>query len=68
MSYLQSFLCPSASQSISGPAITVENHTEALNLLRERYGNTQVQISAHVKQFVSLSPVKGMNDVLVCET
>ena len=31
--------------------------------MHERYGNTQVQISDQVKQFVSLPPVKSMNDV-----
>ena len=62
-SYLQSFLCPSASESISGLTMIAENYTEAINLLHERYYNTQVQISAHVKQFVSLHPVKSMNFV-----
>ena len=42
--------------------MTAENYTESINLLYER-GNTQVQIVAHVKQFVSLPPVKIMNDV-----
>ena len=57
------FLCSSASESISGLTVTAENYTEAIKLLHERYGNTQVQISAHIKQFVSLPPVKSMNDV-----
>ena len=61
--YLQSFLCSSASESIYKLTRTAENYTEAINLLHERYGNTQVQISAHVKQFVSLPPVKSMNGV-----
>ena len=62
-SYLQSFLWSSASQSIYKLTRSAENYTEAINLLHERYGNTQVQISAHVKQFVSLPPVKSMNGV-----
>ena len=61
-SYL-SFLCSSASESIHKLTRTAENYTEAINLLQERYGNTQVQISAHVKQFVSLPPVKSINGV-----
>ena len=61
-SYL-SFLCSSASESIYKLTRTAENYTEAINLLHERYGNIQVQISAHVKQFVSLPPVKSMNGV-----
>ena len=62
-SYLQSFLCSSASQSIYKLTRSAENYTEAINLLHERYGNIQVQISANVKQFVSLPPAKSMNGV-----
>ena len=39
--------------------MTAENYTKAINLLHELYGNTQVQISIPVKQFVSLTPVKS---------
>ena len=62
-SYLQSFLCSSASQSIYKLTRSAENYTEAINSLHERYGNIQVQISANVKQFVSLPPAKSMNGV-----
>ena len=48
-SYLQSFLCSSASESIYGLPRTAENYTEAINVLHEHYGNTQVQIGAHLK-------------------
>ena len=34
-----------------------------MNLLHERYGNTQVQLSAYVRQFVSLPSAKSMNGV-----
>ena len=62
-SYLQSFLWSSASQSTYKLTRSAENYTEAINLLHERYGHPQVQISAHVEQFVSLPPVKSMNGV-----
>ena len=43
LSCLQSFLCSSASESISGLTMTAENYyTEAINLSHKRYGNTQV--------------------------
>ena len=41
--------------------MTPENYTEAVNLLHGR--NTQVQIGAHVKQFISPPLVKIMNNV-----
>ena len=43
--------------------MTAENYAEAIHLLHERFGNTQVQISARVKHLISLPPVKSMNDV-----
>ena len=48
-SYLQSFLCSSTIESIYRLTRTAENYTEAINVLHEHYGNTQVQIGAHLK-------------------
>ena len=52
--YLQSFLSPSASECISGLTTTAENYNGAVELLKQRYDNTQVLINAHMQQFVSL--------------
>ena len=61
--YLQSFLSPSASKCISGLTTTAENYNEAVELLKQRYGNTQVLINAHMQQFISLPVIKSVNDV-----
>ena len=48
---------------ISGLTLTSENYKEAMDLLRQRYANPQVLISAHMKKFVSLSNVKSVHDI-----
>ena len=60
-SYLQSFLCFSVIES--GLTVIPENYTEAKNILHKRYGNTIVQIIGLVNYFISLHPVKSMNNV-----
>ena len=61
--YLKSYLCDSANSVISGLTLTSENYKEAIDLLRQRYANPQVLISAHMKTFVPLNSVKSFNDV-----
>ena len=61
--YLKSYLCDSANSVISGLTLTSENYKEAMDLLRQRYANPQVLISAHMKKFVSLSNVKSVHDI-----
>ena len=61
--YLQSFLSLSASECISGLTTTAENYNEAVELLKQRYGNTQVLINAHMQQSVSFPVIKSVNDV-----
>ena len=60
--YLQSFLSPSISECIFGLTITAENYKEVVELLKQRYGNTQVSINANMQQFL-LSVIKFVNDV-----
>ena len=60
---LKSCLCDSTNSVISGLTLTSENYKEAIDLLRQRYANPQVLISAHMKKFVSLNNVKIVHDV-----
>ena len=60
---MQSFLSPSASECISGLTTTAENYNAAIELLKKKYGNTQVLINAYMQQFVSLPVIKSVNDV-----
>ena len=59
--YLQSSW--SASACIFGLTTTAENYNETVGLLKQRCGNTQVLINAHMQQFVSLPVIKSVNGV-----
>ena len=48
-SYLKSFLCPSAYETISGLVLTSQNYLEVVELLKQRYGNTQILINTYVE-------------------
>ena len=52
--YLVSLLEGSALRSIKGLAITEENYQAALDILQERFGNSQQIISAHMDELLKL--------------
>ena len=60
---MKSFLCDSAKLKISGLSLSSENYKEAIDLLKQCYGNTQVLINAFVKKFVQLPAVQNSNNV-----
>ena len=60
--YLRSLLEGVAAATISGLPLKAENYDEAVNLLKSRYGNKQVLISAHIEKLLHL-PVVSVNDV-----
>ena len=53
-SYLKTFLCDSANATISGLSLSAANYVQAVELLKERYGNSQVLISAYMNLFIYL--------------
>ena len=52
--YLKSFIYGQVAETISGFSLTDENYKEAITLLKERYGNKQVLIFAHVESLFKL--------------
>ena len=62
-SYLKLFLCPSAYETIFGLALTNQNYLEVVELLKQRYGNTQLLINTYMEQFVKLDKIGKSNDV-----
>ena len=48
---------------VSGLSLSSSNYNHALQLLQERYGNTQVLINAYMNKFVTIPPVKNDRDV-----
>ena len=59
---MKTFLNGSALSCISGLTLTTKNYDEAVKILEERFGNTQILISVFMQQFVSLPKIKSAND------
>ena len=50
--YLKRYLSGQALSAISGLSLNAENYKEAITLLKDRYGNPQVLISAHMESLL----------------
>ena len=61
--YLKSFYFNSAKSCISGLSLSSANYFEAIELLKQRYGNPQMLNNAYMKRFVQLPVIKNNNDV-----
>ena len=59
LNYLRTFLEGEAQHTISGLSLTNGNYNEALDLLKNRFGNNQVIISAHMNTLVKLPSVNN---------
>ena len=57
--YLRIFLEGEAQHTISGLSLTNDNYNEALNLLKNHFGNNQVIISAHMNTLVKIPSVNN---------
>nr|XP_047142821.1 uncharacterized protein LOC124817075 [Hydra vulgaris] len=57
--YLKSLLEGNASLSIQGLAITGENYRTAIKILKERFGDEQVIISAHMDALLNFQPTQS---------
>ena len=62
-SYLKSLLEGPAEDCISGLTLTTENYQEAVELLKSRFGNTQLLINRYAESFDELKVIKSMNQV-----
>ncbi|GIX68191.1 uncharacterized protein CEXT_692751 [Caerostris extrusa] len=61
--YLKSLLTDSAATAISGLPLTPENYRKAVEILKERFGKTEILISAHTNRLLNLEPVRNTNDI-----
>ncbi|GBM19339.1 hypothetical protein AVEN_195979-1 [Araneus ventricosus] len=73
--YLKSYLINDAEIAIRGLALKSENYDLALNILKERFGRTDMIIDAHMSQLLNLNPVRKSQDAKslrrlysICET
>ena len=63
-SYLHGLLKNSAKECIEGLALTTANYEEAIKILKERFGNPQVIISAHMESLVKIKPIVNIDNVI----
>ena len=61
--YLKRYLGNQALAVVSGLSLTGANYKEAMELLRGRYGNPQVLISAYMESLLKLGKVKSVSDI-----
>ena len=55
---MKSVLCDSAKLTISGFSLSSANYKEAIDLLKQRYGNTKVLINAFMKKLFNFQQFK----------
>jgi len=61
--YLLRFLSGKALSCVKGLTLSSENYLQALGLLKERFGNPQVLISAHMDKLIKIKRVKGIDNL-----
>lgn len=62
--YLKRYLEGEALDVVSGLSLSADNYKEALDLLRERYGDPEVLISAHLESLLKLGKVRNSSDLV----
>ena len=58
-SYMKGLLEGKAASTVAGMSLSNENYKQAIQLLQERFGNTQVIISAHMDALLKIVEIKG---------
>ncbi|GFT40866.1 reverse transcriptase domain-containing protein [Trichonephila clavipes] len=61
--YLKSYLCGNALACINGFPISEDNYDRALDLLKDRFGNKNMLINAHLSNLLNLTPVRNPTDI-----
>ena len=56
--YLKTLVIGEAANAISGISLTNDNYGEAINILKDRFGNKQIIVSSHMNSLLKLSTVK----------
>ncbi|XP_065658112.1 uncharacterized protein LOC136082626 [Hydra vulgaris] len=61
--YLKSYLSGRAQKLIEGLTLSEGNYREAIQLLKDRFGNTQSLIAAHMDDLQKINPVRNLKEV-----
>ncbi|GFR12733.1 uncharacterized protein TNCT_285021 [Trichonephila clavata] len=59
--YLKSLLGGNALSSISGLTIIDQNYDSSIEILKERFGRTDIMISAHMNRLLAIEPVRNIS-------
>ncbi|GFR05176.1 uncharacterized protein TNCT_539561 [Trichonephila clavata] len=62
--YLKSYLCGNALACINVFPISGDNFDRAIDLLKDRFGNKNVLINAHLSSLLNLTPVENPNNII----
>ncbi|GFW28665.1 uncharacterized protein TNCV_3713801 [Trichonephila clavipes] len=62
--YLKSYLCGNVLACINGFSISDDNYDRALDLLKDRFGNKNMLINAHLSNLLNLTPVRNPTDIV----
>ena len=63
LNYLKSLLEGAALSAITGLALTEPNYANAVDILKERFGNKQLIVSSHMEALLKLKPVTALSDI-----
>ena len=61
--YLKGRIKGEAHAAISGLTLTSENFQEAIQVLKDRFGNEQMLISAHVESLLKLNKIESVDHI-----
>lgn len=61
--YLKSLLGGKALDSVSGFTLCDQNYDSSIEILKERFGRTDIVISSHVQKLLSIEPVRNITNV-----
>ena len=61
--YLRSYLTEATSECIKGLSLTSANYQKAVEILKERYGNTQILISSYMDVLAKVPMADNMRDI-----
>ena len=62
--YLKSYLVGEAKNAILGLSLDKNNYSKAVEVLKSRFGNKQLRVSAHMKELQTIQSVADINDVV----
>ena len=61
--YLKGRLKGEAQATISSLTLSSENYTEPTDLLKDRFGNEQVLISAHMESLLKIDKIRSVTNI-----